>query len=149
MPGRHWVGTKLGQPAVLVLVLVSCANRLDDTMEELARWPGPPIFCKSSNLGYKEFLDLTLDLLAEDGLVLADNVLFRGMVTAVPEGGPGRPETPPEAAKRFWDIAEKLHAFNLKFLEDDPRTEGLILDQDDGLGIIWRKSSSGIGATVI
>ena len=99
------------------------------------------------SLGYEEFLDLTLDDLLADGMVLADNVLFRGMVTAVPEGR-GPEETAQESeAKRFWDIAEKLHAFNLRFLVDDPRTEGLILDQDDGLGIIWRKSSTGNGAT--
>lgn len=106
----------------------------------------PSVNFQSSNLGYEEFLDLTLDdLLAEDGMVLADNVLFRGMVTAVPEGR--RPEETEETAqesevKRFRDIAEKLHAFNVRFLDDDPRTEGLILDQDDGLGIIWRRSST-------
>ena len=120
--------------------------------QELARYSAmamPSFNFHSSNLGYEEFLDLTLDdLLAEDGMVLADNVLFRGMVTAVPEGRrPRRPEEtvpgPQESeVKRFRDIAEKLHAFNVRFLEDDPRTEGLILDQDDGLGIIWRKSST-------
>jgi predicted O-methyltransferase YrrM len=135
-----------------VLVLVSCANCFDYTMESsrASAMAMPSFNFQSSNLGYEEFLDLTLDdLLAEDGMVLADNVLFRGMVTAVPEGR--RPEETAQESevKRFRDIAEKLHAFNLRFLEDDPRTEGLILDQDDGLGIIWRKSSTWNGVTVI
>ena len=88
--------------------------------------------------GYETFLNLTLeaDLLAEDGLVLADNVLFRGMVTAVGA------EVSSPASARLRDIARKLHAFNLRFLGslDDSRTEGLILEEDDGLAIIWRKS---------
>ena len=89
---------------------------------------------------YSHFLDLSLDskLLKSDGLVLADNVLFRGLVGRGPdaEGGcsGGRPK------RRMQEIAEALHQFNVKFLEEDPRTDGVILEEDDGLAVIWRKS---------
>ena len=87
--------------------------------------------------GYHQFLDLALDagLLAQNGLVLADNVLFRSLVAKVPQV-----LREVQSSVRLRGIAEKLHRFNLHFLREDPRTEGLILDQDDGLAIIWRRS---------
>ena len=89
--------------------------------------------------GYQQFLDLALDagLLAQNGLVLADNVLFRGLVAKVPQRNCTEVG---QSSTRLWGIAEKLHRFNLHFLQEDPRTEGLILNQDDGLAIIWRRS---------
>ena len=89
--------------------------------------------------GYQQFLDLALDasLLAQNGLVLADNVLFRGLVAKVPQRNCTEFG---QSSTRLRGIAEKLHRFNLHFLQEDPRTEGLILNQDDGLAIIWRRS---------
>lgn len=89
--------------------------------------------------GYQQFLDLALDagLLAQNGLVLADNVLFRGLVAKVPQRNCTEVG---QSSTRLGSIAEKLHRFNLHFLQEDPRTEGLILNQDDGLAIIWRRS---------
>lgn len=48
-----------------------------------------------------------------------------------------------EAGKQLEEVALPIcpgPRFNVKFLEDDPRTEGVILDQDDGLAVIWRRT---------
>ena len=97
------------------------------------------IHLDGSMKSYQQFLDLALDasLLAQNGLVLADNVLFRGLVAKVPQRNCTEFG---QSSTRLRGIAEKLHRFNLHFLQEDPRTEGLILNQDDGLAIIWRRS---------
>ncbi|CAJ1346069.1 unnamed protein product [Effrenium voratum] len=81
---------------------------------------------------YMQFLDLALggELLAESGVVLADNVLFRGMVT----------NASARVGGRFQRIAESLHSFNVRYLQEDPRTQGVILPHDDGLAVIWPRT---------
>ena len=61
---------------------------------------------------YEDFLEriLASDLLTKSGVALADNVLFRGLVRQA--GGTGR-------LKR---IARSLHDFNVKFMQEDPRS---------------------------
>lgn len=121
-----------------VLVLEGLAQQL---LPQLAAAPTcyDVIHLDGAMKSYEDFLNLALEggLLAEHGMVLADNVLFRGMVTAVSKFKGGGPLQVEET--RLHHIARKLHAFNFRFLHDDVRTEGLILDQDDGLAIIWRR----------
>eukprot|EP00438_Fugacium_kawagutii_P025506 Skav224843 [mRNA] locus=scaffold3408:323843:324691:+ [translate_table: standard] len=122
-----------------VLVLEGLAQQV---LPQLAAAPScyDVIHLDGAMKSYEDFLNLALEggLLAEHGMVLADNVLFRGIVTAVSKFKGGCNPLEVEET-RLHDIARKLHAFNLRFLHDDVRTEGLILDQDDGLAIIWRK----------
>lgn len=61
---------------------------------------------------YDEFLEQILesDLLTQSGVVLADNVLFRGLVRQASGSG------------RLRRIGRSLHAFNVRFMQEDARS---------------------------
>lgn len=101
---------------------------------------------KGGYVGYVQAL-LDRDLLRVGGLLVVDNVLFRGEVARV-----WRSETYPEASddgelasKRLKNVqnvkktAKKLHRFN-QYLKDEARVEQVILPFRDGLTIARRVS---------
>ncbi|CAE7334515.1 mdmC [Symbiodinium natans] len=80
---------------------------------------------------YQYYLDTcrSYGLLSPNALVLADNVLFRGLVANASFEDRGR----------VGRIVRSLRSFNRKMLRDSPDTEGAILPEDDGLAVIWTR----------
>ncbi|ASJ52914.1 methyltransferase [Brevibacillus formosus] len=85
------------------------------------------LFIDAAKGQYRVFLDLYLPLLREGGLVISDNVLFRGLVA-----------TPEEAGKRQRPMVDKLLSYNSHLLER-PDLETTFIPVGDGLAISMKK----------
>ncbi|KMZ41735.1 MULTISPECIES: O-methyltransferase [Bacillales] len=85
------------------------------------------LFIDAAKGQYRTFLDLYLPLLREGGLVISDNVLFRGLVA-----------TPEEAGKRQRPMVDKLLSYNLHLMER-PDLETTFIPVGDGLAISMKK----------
>lgn len=85
------------------------------------------LFIDAAKGQYRAFLDLYLPLLREGGLVISDNVLFRGLVA-----------TPEEATKRQRPMIEKLQAYNTHLMEH-PDLETTMIPVGDGLAVSLKK----------
>ncbi|QDS35040.1 O-methyltransferase [Brevibacillus brevis] len=85
------------------------------------------LFIDAAKGQYRVFLDLYLPLLREGGLVISDNVLFRGLVA-----------TPEEAGKRQRPMVDKLLSYNLHLMER-PDLETTFIPVGDGLAISMKK----------
>lgn len=79
------------------------------------------VFIDAAKPDYCDYFDLVIDKLPVDGIILADNVLWSGKVTA---------------SKKDSDT-KNLHTFNEK-MKSDPRVSPLILPLRDGLSIIQK-----------
>lgn len=89
------------------------------------------IFLDGPKVFYLEILDLLLPLLDENGIFVADNVLFRGMVN-------GKNEI---TENRFKNTVSVLKQFNEKML-NDKRFDTQILDIGDGLCVAEYKKDN-------
>ncbi len=76
-------------------------------------------FIDAAKREYIDYYELLVPKMSAGGLILADNVLWKGKVL-----DPGNDK-----------IARDLHAFNAH-VRDDPRTENVILPVRDGLNVI-------------
>ncbi|WP_432776658.1 O-methyltransferase [Brevibacillus gelatini] len=85
------------------------------------------LFIDAAKGQYRAVLDLYLPLLREGGLVISDNVLFRGLVA-----------TPDEASKRQRPMVDKLNAFNAH-LAERPDLETTFIPVGDGLAVSLKK----------
>jgi predicted O-methyltransferase YrrM len=85
------------------------------------------LFFDAAKGQYQTFLDLYLPHLQEGGLVICDNVLFRGLVVS-----------PESAEKRLRPLVEKLHRFN-RALRDHPQLETTFLPVGDGMAVSIKK----------
>ncbi|MFD2369799.1 O-methyltransferase [Brevibacillus sp. GCM10020057] len=85
------------------------------------------LFIDAAKGQYRTFLDLYLPHLRVGGLVISDNVLFRGLVA-----------TPDEASKRQRPMIDKLLAFNAH-LAGHPDLETTFLPVGDGLAVSLKK----------
>ncbi|MFI8714011.1 O-methyltransferase [Brevibacillus brevis] len=85
------------------------------------------LFIDAAKGQYRAFLDLYLPLLREGGLVISDNVLFRGLVA-----------TPEEAGKRQRPMVDKLLSYNSHLMER-PDLETTFIPVGDGLAISMKK----------
>ncbi len=81
------------------------------------------VFIDADKTGYIDYYELVLPRLAENGLIIADNVLFHGEVLEEPLTGKN---------------AKAIHAFN-EHVANDPRTEQVMLTVRDGLMLIKKK----------
>ncbi|KAG9302936.1 hypothetical protein G9A89_022353 [Geosiphon pyriformis] len=101
------------------------------------------IFLDANKKGYLDYYNTIMnkDLLAKNGYIVCDNVLFRGYVCAFSDpyvrfadlhtsDGP----VPPEHKH----IARYMHRFN-DAVQKDQRVENLILPVFDGIMLIWKK----------
>jgi predicted O-methyltransferase YrrM len=79
------------------------------------------VFLDADKKGYEAYFEAVLPKMPVGGLLLADNVLFRGEVV-MPEGEQGA-------------IAQALHCFNQK-LAMDTRVEAVLLPLRDGLTLV-------------
>lgn len=81
------------------------------------------IFIDAAKGQYVNYLNLVLPHLENNGIILADNVLFRGYVKGM--------EAVP---KRYKTIVKRLREY-LKIVEDDTRFETTIFENGDGLAL--------------
>ncbi|WP_232695520.1 O-methyltransferase [Brevibacillus daliensis] len=81
------------------------------------------LFIDAAKGQYPVFLEKYLPLVKEGGLVITDNVLFRGLVV-----------NPEEAGKRHKKMVEKIDGYN-RFLMDHPELETSIVPIGDGIAV--------------
>lgn len=81
------------------------------------------LFIDAAKGQYHKFLELYLPMLNEGGLVITDNILFRGLVA-----------TPEEATKRHKPMVEKIRSYN-QFLMEHPQLETSIVPIGDGIAV--------------
>ncbi len=81
------------------------------------------VFIDADKTGYIDYYELVLPRLSKNGIIIADNVLFHGQV--LEENITGK-------------NAKAIHAFNLH-VQNDPRTEQVLLSVRDGIMIIKKK----------
>jgi predicted O-methyltransferase YrrM len=77
---------------------------------------------------YPKYLELLVPRLAPRGVVVADNVLWRGLVA--------RGDSIPEEEK---ERVEALRAFNLALVQRHPELRGMVLPLGDGVGFAVKK----------
>jgi len=85
------------------------------------------LFIDAAKGQYRTFLELYLPHVRSGGLVICDNVLFRGLVAA-----------PEQAEKRIKPLVEKLDRFNQEMLQH-PDLESVWLPVGDGLSVSMKK----------
>lgn len=81
------------------------------------------LFIDAAKGQYQKFLELYLPLLSPGGLVISDNVLFRGLVA-----------NRDEANKRQRPLVEKIDRFN-HYLVNHPQLETAVVPIGDGIAI--------------
>lgn len=85
------------------------------------------IFIDGPKSHYIEYLPICLELLSENGIIVADNVIYKGMVTG-PEIVKHKQRTAVMRLREFIDV-----------VRNDETLESKLLDVGDGLLIIRRK----------
>ena len=98
--------------------------RLGPGLETIAQLDGPfdLVFIDADKPNYVNYYEATLPLLAEGGLIVADNTLWSGRVID---------ETDDE------DTTQAIRAFN-DHVSEDPRVENVLLTVRDGMNLVWR-----------
>ncbi|WP_085991829.1 O-methyltransferase [Oceanobacillus senegalensis] len=86
------------------------------------------IFIDAAKGQYKHFFDLCLPLLSENGIIVTDNVLFRGFV-ANPESAP----------KRYRKMVDKLRDYN-EYLMKHEDFHTTIIPIGDGVAVSYKKA---------
>ncbi|MFN4007617.1 MAG: O-methyltransferase [Chitinophagaceae bacterium] len=81
------------------------------------------VFIDADKVGYIDYYEMVLPQLKQNGLIIADNVLFHGQILQQPLRGKN---------------AKAIHAFN-QHVANDTRTEQVLLTIRDGLLIIKKK----------
>lgn len=84
------------------------------------------VFIDADKIGYIRYYDLVFERLSEQGLIIADNVLFHGEVLQKPLKGKN---------------AKAINAFN-EYVASDERAEQVLLTIRDGLLLIKKKNQS-------
>jgi predicted O-methyltransferase YrrM len=93
------------------------------------------IFIDAAKGKYQIFLDLAVQLCRDGGMILTDNVLFRGFVA-----GRMKPTKPAHLK-----LTEKMQAYNV-YLCQHPALETSILPVGDGLAVSIKKATDPDGA---
>lgn len=98
--------------------------RIGNALEIIPELKGPfdIIFIDADKMNYSNYFDLCFDLLSENGIILADNVLWSGKITM-------------ENADKQ---TKALQEFNNK-IQSDTRVENMILSIRDGIMLIRKK----------
>jgi caffeoyl-CoA O-methyltransferase len=100
--------------------------RLGPALETIQSLEGPfdIVFIDADKPNYKAYYEAVLPLLAENGLVIADNVLWSGRVVE-PDGD---------------DSTQAIKAFN-EHVRNDPRVVSVMLTVRDGMTLIQKAES--------
>ena len=85
------------------------------------------MFIDADKPNYVNYYEATLPLLAEGGLIVADNTLWSGRVID---------ETDDE------DTTQAIRAFN-DHVSEDARVENVLLTVRDGMNLVWRAEMIG------
>ena len=101
--------------------------RLGPGLETIAELDGPfdIVFIDADKPNYLKYYEATLPLLADTGLIVADNTLWSGRVID--------PEDDEE-------LTRAIREFN-DHVRDDPRVENVLLTVRDGMNLIWRRGA--------
>ena len=93
------------------------------------------VYLDADKSDYQRYYDLLLDtdMLPVGGLLVVDNVLWKGLVHSPDEASAMRAKT----ERRFKKIARELDAFN-KRVAADPRVQQVLLPIGDGVSIVRR-----------
>lgn len=105
------------------IVLGDCKNYIENATNEFDF-----IFLDGPKSHYLEYLPYLLNMLTNNGIIFADNVLFQGLVKG--EG---------EIPKKFKTIVTNLREF-LSVLENDKNLLTEIIDLEDGVAIIKKRN---------
>ncbi|MGX8795518.1 O-methyltransferase [Fusibacter sp. JL298sf-3] len=89
--------------------------------------PYDMIFIDASKSHYREFLDLCLPMLGEDGVILSDNVLFKGMVA-----------TDAYVIKRKRTIVKRMREY-LDYISEHPQLTTSVLPMGDGVAVTLKR----------
>ncbi len=81
------------------------------------------VFIDADKTAYIDYYEMLVPLLSDNGIIIADNVLFHGQVLEETIKGKN---------------AKAIHAFN-EHVKNDPRTEQVILTIRDGISLIKKK----------
>ncbi|WP_017797117.1 O-methyltransferase [Oceanobacillus kimchii] len=103
-----------------------------DALEEMSRLQGnnelfDTVFIDAAKGQYSKFLELADSMVKNGGLIITDNVLFRGYVA-----------TPEETPKRFRSMVKKLRDFNEKLMNHS-YYQTSILPIGDGVAISYKQ----------
>jgi caffeoyl-CoA O-methyltransferase len=98
--------------------------RLGPGLETIAQLDGPfdLVFIDADKPNYVNYYEATLPLLAEGGLIVADNTLWSGRVID---------------EKDDEDTTQAIRAFN-DHVSEDARVENVLLTVRDGMNLVWR-----------
>jgi predicted O-methyltransferase YrrM len=99
-------------------------DALTAAADAAAAAPFDVLFIDAAKGQYERFFTLYEPLLAEGGLVISDNVLFKGLVAA----------EEPAGHKRLWNIAQKIRRYN-EWLMARSDYDTVIVPVGDGLAI--------------
>ena len=102
-------------------VTLHCGNALD--IIETLPYQWDLVFIDADKTAYIDYYELLIPRLSNNGIILADNVLFHGQVLENPVTGKN---------------AKAIHLFNEHVL-NDPRTEQVLLTIRDGISLIRKK----------
>ncbi|MBO8163897.1 MAG: O-methyltransferase [Brevibacillus sp.] len=92
------------------------------------------LFIDAAKGQYRTFLDLYLPRIVTGGLIICDNILFRGLVA-----------DPSQAGKRLRPMVEKLRDFN-DYLRNHPQLETTFIPVGDGIAVSVKKQEPGSDA---
>jgi len=90
------------------------------------------VFIDAAKGQYLDYLQKIMDKLSEGAVIIADNVLFRGMVMS---------DAPP--LKRYKTIVKRLREY-LNFVSHDPRFSTTIHSEGDGVAISYYRGAKKI-----
>ncbi|WP_059102731.1 O-methyltransferase [Shouchella shacheensis] len=113
-----------------ITVLNADAKAAVSGVEQYA--PFDVLFIDAAKGQYQSFFKLYTPLLRTGGVVLSDNVLFRGLVAEEKNVG---------MSKRLQSIAKKIRRYN-EWLANHPQFETRILPIGDGLSVSIKKSNT-------
>jgi predicted O-methyltransferase YrrM len=85
------------------------------------------IFIDAAKGQYEKFFTMSLHCLNENGMIISDNVLFRGLVASIEE-----------AEKRHKNMIKKINTYNETIMEH-PQFNTMILPIGDGIAISLKK----------
>lgn len=101
--------------------------------EEIVRSEGPydVLFVDAAKGQYKRFFELYAPMLSDDGIIISDNVLFKGLVASEEASD----------VKRKNNLVNKIRAYN-QWLTSHPDYHTSIIPIGDGVAITTRKQNT-------
>lgn len=100
-----------------------CGNAVD--LIQILPYQWDLVFIDADKTNYIAYYELLVPRLSNNGIILADNVLFHGQVLESPISGKN---------------AKAIHLFN-EHVKNDPRTEQVLLTIRDGISLIRKKTT--------